>query len=131
MTALQPQVMQQPRASPFQAKVFGATAGVRRNLQETYSGIWLFRDPVWATTRQVLVTSSGWLLEGKNKSKFILRRKLGPCGKTCLQTHGTALKVIPHSLQPSFFPETGRFPWVSGGFLERRIHGKNGNGRYP
>ena len=24
-----------------------------------------------------------------------------------------------------------RFPWDSGGFLERRIPGKNGNGRYP
>ena len=36
-----------------------------------------------------------------------------------------------HSFQPSFLPRTGRFPWVSGGFLERRIPGKNGNGRYP
>ena len=26
-----------------------------------------------------------------------------------------------HSFQPSFFPKTGRFPWVSGGCLERRI----------
>ena len=26
---------------------------------------------------------------------------------------------------------TSRFPSVSGGFLERRIPGKNGNGKYP
>ena len=30
------------------------------------------------------------------------------------------------SFQPSFFPKTGHFPWVSGGFLEGRISGKNG-----
>ena len=28
----------------------------------------------------------------------------------------------------SIVPKTGRFPWVSGGFLERRIPGKNGEG---
>ena len=27
--------------------------------------------------------------------------------------------LIPHSFQPSFFPKTGRLPWVSGGFPER------------
>ena len=36
--------------------------------------------------------------------------------------------LISHSFQHSFFPKTGRFPWVSGGFLERRIPGKNGEG---
>ena len=34
----------------------------------------------------------------------------------------------PYSFQPSFFSETSRFPWDSGGFLERRIPGKNGEG---
>ena len=33
-----------------------------------------------------------------------------------------------HSFQPSFFSITSRFFWVSGGFLERRITGKNGEG---
>ena len=36
-----------------------------------------------------------------------------------------------HSFQPSFFSNRIRFPWDSGGFLERRIPRKNGNGRYP
>ena len=31
-----------------------------------------------------------------------------------------------HSLQPLFDSITSRFPWVSGGFLERRIPGQNG-----
>ena len=28
--------------------------------------------------------------------------------------------------ETSLFPKSGRFPWVSGGFLERMIPGKNG-----
>ena len=36
--------------------------------------------------------------------------------------------MIPHSVQPSFFSKHCRFPWVSGGFLERRIPRKNGEG---
>ena len=36
---------------------------------------------------------------------------------------------LVHSLQPSFFSNTDRrVPWVSGGFLESRIPGKNGEG---
>ena len=38
------------------------------------------------------------------------------------------LGLIPHSFQSSFFSKTIRFPWVSGGFLKRRIPGKNGDG---
>ena len=34
--------------------------------------------------------------------------------------------MIPHSFQPSFFSETSHFPRVFGGFLERRIPGKDG-----
>ena len=30
-----------------------------------------------------------------------------------------------------FFSKTGCFTWVFDGFLNRRIPGKNGNGRYP
>ena len=37
-------------------------------------------------------------------------------------------ELNPHSFQSSFFSQTGRFPWVSGGFLERRTPGKNGEG---
>ena len=36
--------------------------------------------------------------------------------------------LTPHSFQPRFFSKTGRYLWVSGGFLERRIPGKNGPG---
>ena len=36
--------------------------------------------------------------------------------------------LIAHSFQPLFFHKTGRFFWLSGGFLERRIPGKNGEG---
>ena len=35
-------------------------------------------------------------------------------------------RLIPHSLQPSFFSKTSCFPWGSDGFLERRIPGKKG-----
>ena len=35
---------------------------------------------------------------------------------------------IPHSFEPSFFSKSSRFPWVSGGFPERRIPGENGEG---
>ena len=35
--------------------------------------------------------------------------------------------LIPHSFQSLFFSKTCRCPWVSGGFLERRM-GKNGEG---
>ena len=42
----------------------------------------------------------------------------------------SGLSPIPHSVQPSFFSTTGSiFPWASGGFLERRIPGKDGEGR--
>ena len=36
--------------------------------------------------------------------------------------------MIPHSFQPSFFSKSSRFPWVSGGCLERRTPGKNEEG---
>ena len=36
--------------------------------------------------------------------------------------------MIPHSFQSSFFSKTGRFPWVSEGFLERKTPGKIGGG---
>ena len=36
--------------------------------------------------------------------------------------------LIPHSFQSSLFSKTSYFPCVSGGFLERRIPGKNGEG---
>ena len=36
--------------------------------------------------------------------------------------------LTPHSFQPTFFSKTGRYLWVSAGFLERRIPGKNGPG---
>ena len=42
--------------------------------------------------------------------------------------HQTILGVLPHSFQPTFFSNTSRFPWVSGGLLERRIPGKDGEG---
>ena len=38
--------------------------------------------------------------------------------------------LIPHSFQPSFFSISSRFSWVSGGFLERRIPRKNGEGTH-
>ena len=38
-----------------------------------------------------------------------------------------AISTIPGVVSP-FFPKTNRFPWVSGGFLERTIPGKNGEG---
>ena len=55
-----------------------------------------------------------------------------PPGETGLSM---ALGVdFSHSFEPSFVSKSGRylfFPRVSGGSLERRIPGKNGNGRYP
>ena len=36
--------------------------------------------------------------------------------------------LTPHYFQPTFFSKTGRYLWVSAGFLERRIPGKNGPG---
>ena len=39
-------------------------------------------------------------------------------------------ELIPPSFQPSFISETSHFPRIFGGFLERRIPGKNGNGSY-
>ena len=38
------------------------------------------------------------------------------------------LGVDPHSFQPWFFSKTSCFPRVLGGFLERRMPGKNGEG---
>ena len=38
----------------------------------------------------------------------------------------TSILGVDSPFQPSFFPKTSRFPWVSGGFPERMIPGKNG-----